>query len=381
MNHPLPIIKLFQAIIMNYYKNTTAYLTLFLFASVLVFSACEKDKGMENPSVNQLSPGQGAAGEVLTLTGTDMANIQTIVFEKDNVPCLFNPTLNTANAVIFRVPDTASGGNQNIILTNTEGKQLQVQFNVLALPRVTDASNYNFENGSTLELTGRNFEEVTKVVLHGTTDDATIVSKSKTKLVIKMPSTSLARAQLDISNPTGMSVTTQEFVYRPNNFIVFDDDWGKAGAYGIGDIQSWSFDCNPAKSTAIAAKGGTAVLQADYTKGGGGLSAFLGCNWAANNSTFSMFYKTAFVTFWARTEVADLDITIQPDNPWKGTDAFGAATAFGSKTVTVEKGKWTYFKIPADFISGDYSRLNFKIAGKGEPVKATVYYDDIIMVK
>ena len=380
MSHLLPIIKLFQVIIMNYFKNTTAYITLAIFASVLAFSACKKDKGMNNPTSNQLSPGQGAAGEVLTLTGSDLANMQTIVFEKDNVPVLFNPAFNTANAVIFRVPDTASGGNQNIILTNADGKQLLVQFDVLALPRVTAVSNYNFESGTTLELTGRNFEVASKVVLHGTTDEATIISKSKTKLVIKMPSTSLARVQLDITNPTGMSVTNQEFVYRPNNFIVFDDDWGKAGAYGIGDIQSWSFDCSPSKSAAIAAKGGTAVLQADYTKGGGGLSTFLGCSWATNNSTFSMFYKTAFVTFWARTEAADVDITIQPDNPWKGTDAFGAATAFGSKTVTVEKGKWTYFKIPADFITGDYSRLDFKIGGTGA-LKTTVYFDDIIMVK
>ena len=382
MNHLLPIIKPFQAFTMNYLKNTTAYITLAFFTSVLVFSACKKEKGMDNPTSTQLSPGTGAAGEVVTLTGSDLANMQTIVFEKDNVPVLFNPTLNTPNAVIFRVPDTATGGQQNIVFTNTAGKQLLVPFNVLAYPKVTDVSNYNFESGNTLELTGINLEDVNKVVIHGTTDQATIVSKSKKKLVIKMPATNIVRANLDITNPTGMSTTTQEFVYRPNNFIVFDDDWGKAGAYGIGDIQSWSFNCSAYKSTAIAPKGGASVLQVDYTKGGGGLSTFLGCSWGTPiNNTFNQQYKTAFITFWARTEEADVNITIVPDNPWSGGDIWGAATASGSKTVTVAKGKWTYFKIPADFITGDYSRLDFKIPGNGETVKITVYYDDIIMVK
>jgi hypothetical protein len=365
---------------MNYFKNTTSRITIVLFASVLVFSACKKDKGMDNPSAGTLDPGQGAAGEVLTLKGSDLANMRTIVFEKDNVPALFNPTLNTANAVIFRVPDTATGGQQNIIFTNNDGRELKVPFNVLAYPNVTGASDYNFDNGTTLQLTGINLEEVNKVVIHGTTDQATIISKSKKLLVIKMPATSVARAKLDISNPTGLSVTTQEFVYKPNNFIVFDDDWGTAGAYGIGNIQSWSFDCNAYKSTGIAAKAGASVLQCDYTKGGGGLSTFLGCSWATPNSTFNQYFKTAFLTFWARCETADVNITIVPDNPWSGNAPFGAATASGSKTITVAKGKWTYFKIPADFITGDYSRLDFKIEGSGA-LNTTVYYDDIIMVQ
>lgn len=363
---------------MNYFKYTSIKLTTAFFAGLLIFSACKKEKGMDNPSANQIEPGQGAGGEVLTLTGSDLASIQSIVFEKDNVPALFNPTLNTENAIIFRVPDTATGGQQNIIFTNTNGKQLLVPFNVLAYPNITDVSDYNFEAGTTLELIGVNLEEVNKVVINGTTDAATIVSKSKKKLVITMPSTSVARAKLAVSNSTGTTITTQEFVYKPNNFIVFDDDWGKAAAYG-GDVQSWSFDCNAYKSTAKV-KAGKAALQADYTKGGGGLSPFLGCNWAANNSTFSQFYKAAFLTFWAYTEGADVNITIVPDNPWSGTDMWGTPTASGSKTVTVVKGKWTYFKIPADFITGEYSRLDLKIDGTGALTK-TVFFDDMLMVK
>jgi hypothetical protein len=352
----------------------------------LSLDACKKDKDgspdMEagNPVAESLTPSTAAGGTVLTLKGSGLGDIRKIIFDKDSVPASFYTTLNTESSIVFRVPDTISGGAQNIIFTNSDGKTVSVPFKGLAYPKVIEASDYNFVAGTTITLTGVNMEEVSKVVIDGTTSAATIVSKAKKKLVITMPGTTLDQVKLAITNPYGTTVTTQEFIYKPNHFIVFDDDWGTAAAYG-GNVQSWSFDCNAYKSTAIASKAGAAVLQADYTKGGGGMSAFLGCNWSTtNNLTFSQFYKTAYISFWAYAEGGDINITIVPDNPWSGANMWGAATASGSKTVTVAKGKWTYFKIPADFIKGDYSRLDFNIEGKGD-LKKTVYYDDIIMVK
>src|SRR5207245_1978671 len=105
-------------------------------------------------------------------------------------------TLNTSTAIVFRVPDTVSGGPQNIVFTNSDGKTLIVPFTGLAFPKVTSASNYDFVAGTQLTLTGNNLETVSKVVLHGSTSAATIVSKSKKQLVIKMPSTTVARAAL-----------------------------------------------------------------------------------------------------------------------------------------------------------------------------------------
>ncbi len=52
-----------------------------------------------------------------------------------------------------------------------------------------------------------------------------------------------------------------------------------------------------------------------------------------------------------------------PDGPRSGSNT--AATATGKKVVTVTKDTWTYFRIPVDFIKGDYSRLNFQLDGTG----------------
>ncbi|MBO9202712.1 MULTISPECIES: IPT/TIG domain-containing protein [Niastella] len=353
----------------------------FIAATVVVtLYACKKDKDGSpdtkagNPVATSLTPSTAAGGTLLTLTGTGLGQMQKIVFDRDSVPAPFYSTLNTESAVVFRVPDTISGGPQNIVLTNSDGKTLLVPFTGLAYPKVLEVSDYGFAAGTNLELTGVNLEDVNKVVIEGTTDAATIVSKSKKKLVIAMPATSIVRAKLAVSNPTGTTITTHEFVYKPNNFIIFDDDFGTAAAYG-GNIQSWSWDCNPVKSTSIKSRGGAAVMQAEYTKANGGLSLFLGCNWKDPNSTFNMFFPATFLTFWAYTEGDDAKINIMPDGPWSGPNK--AATASGKLSITVPKGKWTYFRLPVDFIKGDYSRLNLQIDGGPK----TVYFDEMLMVK
>src|SRR6185312_9672704 len=99
-----------------------------------------------------------------------------IVFDKNSAPSGFYSTLNTDKAILFRVPDTAAGGNQQIVLTNSAGKSLSIPFKVLAYPSVTSVTNYNFTEGTEITLTGLNLADVTSIVLSGTTDEVDIVS-------------------------------------------------------------------------------------------------------------------------------------------------------------------------------------------------------------
>jgi len=360
---------------MKAFNKTATSAFVVLIAGALLMVSCKKESGgTSNPTASQLDPGKGAGGDVLTLTGSDLAKVQSIVFDKGNVPASFNPNFNTAGAVIFRVPDTAIGGTQNIVFTNIDGKTLTVPFEVIALPKITSASNYDFVTGTQITLTGNNLENVSAVVLNGTTDAATIVSKSHKTLVIQMPATVATLAKLKITNNYGTTVTSQEFASITNNFIVFAEDFG-AGAYAAG-VQSWSFDCNAYSSTDFAVLGAKS-LRADYTKDGGGLSLFLGCNWATPNLTFSDFFAAKYLTFWARAVGSQMNITIVPDNPWSGNDIWGAATATGSVSQVVPKDTWTYFKIPAGSFSGKYSRIDIKILGG----TGTIYYDDILFVQ
>ena len=249
-----------------------------------------------------------------------------------------------------------------------------MSFRVLAYPTVSAASDYNFKEGTQITLTGTNLSDVVSVTLTGTTDQATILSAEKNTLVITMPASNFARATLDIVNATGKMTTTQEFVNIPKSFIAFDDDWGQAAAYG-GTVQSWSWGCSAYGYDGMI-QSGTKSLRVDYQDGG--LSLFLGCNWSTPNLAFTDFFAPKYLSFWARGEGSDVNITIVPDNPWPGNNMWGGPAATGSKTITINKDVWTYYKIPTNFISGGYSRLDFKIEGSTDK---TVYYDNILLVK
>ena len=90
------------------------------------FSSCEKDKdgspevSAGNMSSGSIDPGEAGGGELITLTGSGIGQIRSVVFEKNNVPAAFQPTLNTETHLIFHVPDTAFGGPQNVIPMWTE---------------------------------------------------------------------------------------------------------------------------------------------------------------------------------------------------------------------------------------------------------------------
>ena len=349
-------------------------LWLFLFAATITIASCEKEddpysEAADNPQANAIAPGQGPANTVLTVTGSNIGGVETISFSNGNIRAEFNPLFNTEGAVIFRVPTEAVPGPQDIVFTNNLGKEFKVAFNVLGLPAITEVSNYNFRASTQLTLTGKNLDDVSAIVLNGTSDAVTIVSKTATSLVITMPATTLAKTKLAITNLAGTSITDQEFVNLDNNFLMFTEDWGP-GAYGSG-VQSWSWGSNAYASSDFA-KSGTKSLRVDYVDGG--LSMFLGSDWGSPAKNFTDFHVPfpTYLSFWARAVGSSVTVVIQPDG---GAGAFSGA---GEQTVTIPADTWTYFKIPAGFITGQFARLNIKISGS---TNKTVYYDDLLWVK
>src|SRR5471030_457716 len=132
-------------------------------ASMITSCTKEAEKpaaASSSPKADKLDPDSAKGGSALTLTGSGLGQIQSIVFEKGNVPAPFNTVFNTDKALIFRVPDTANGGSQNIIITNKLGKVLKVPFNVIALPVISSVSNYNFTSGTSITIVGNNLGDV-----------------------------------------------------------------------------------------------------------------------------------------------------------------------------------------------------------------------------
>lgn len=349
-------------------KNSIKAVIIFFLGSILL-TACKKDEdsaASESPVASAIDPGTGKGGDVLTLTGSGLSDMVSILFDKDSVPAGFNPNFNTGSAVIFRIPDTASGGKQHIILTNRLGKKVQVDFDVLALPLVKSVSSYNFTPGAPITLTGLHLEEISSVKLTGTTTEATIISKSKKELVISFPETTALSTTLEITNITGMITTTQVFVNLARTYHFFVDDYenGWTGNFwGSGSISS------------DFAVSGTTSLRLGYSKGG----------WSANGvadwgTGLAPTTEYKYLSFYIKGGSMEYTLYLTGD---QREIAYGNADQ--NTPIVVPPNVWTYYKIPLSDLGlwkkgAAFHNLGFWI--KGPDTKDEVFYlDDLILVK
>ncbi|MFD1141809.1 IPT/TIG domain-containing protein [Larkinella insperata] len=348
-----------------------SFLTL---ATGFVMTSCEEDTDGRpqyeagTPVAAAIAPDSAAAGTVITLTGSGLGDMRTIVFEKDNVPAGFQPTLNTDQALIFRVPEDVVGGVQNITFTNSAGRSVSVPLRVLAYPTVSDISNYNFRKDSEITITGNNLDDVVSVKLTGTSDMATVVSKEKRKLVVKMPTTTASRATLDITNGTGLLRTTQELVNIDRAYQIFTDAYGTGFADG-----SWG-DAGAVSTKEF--KSGTASVGKTYQKGNWHLIAF--ANWSASAISYSPDYT--YVSGWIKGASADYTLYLTTDASKAGFGNFD-----DKNKIDVKAGVWNYFKFKIsdiDFWSAGkkLSQVGFRIQGPDKQDE-TFYFDDIVLIK
>lgn len=329
--------------------------------AVIAVSSCKKDtdgspdSGPGNPTMTSITPAEAAGGAVVTITGSGLGGMRTIVFDKNNVPATFQPNLNSDNSILFRVPDTAFGGPQNIILTNVDGKTLSVPFKVIALPTVSEIYPIDFQAGTQVTLTGNNLGDVTNVVIDGTTDQATIGSKDRKKLVITMPSTTVNRAKLKLTNSSGERVLSQEMTYIPNAAVIFVEGWGQG-------MQDWSW-AGTHDISSTEAYHGTKSFRVIYSANG-----WQGASIHRDDPRIKMSDYT-YLTFWVKGGTADINMQVYSENG-------------GSKvTITIPANVWTYFKMP---IQGHMEtvmleRLNFQAVGPAG--NQTIHFDNILLVK
>lgn len=358
-------------------KYILTELALLILAGGILLTACNDDSEVvggtasSSPSVNSIEPAEAAANTTLTLTGSGIGAVRTIVFESESVPASFNPNFNTDEALLFRVPTDAVPGQQNIVFTNSQGVSFSVSFKVLGLPVIQEVSNYNFGGGTsatyTITLTGKNLADVTDVVLSGTTTEATIVSASATSLVITFPSDlTISRTKLDIINSAGTTTTTQEFVNVDLAYAFFKDDYENGWENG-----SWG----PAQISTTVFKSGTASFQAGYNKGNWSADGF--ANWSGG-AAYDEDYK--YLTFWVKGAANTYTFYLTGDKR-----AGGYGNSDTSIPLEFPANTWTYFKLDLETLGlwekgSPFQQLGWYIKGPDDQ-DATLYFDDVMLVK
>lgn len=343
-------------------------LVIVAFAMIFTTSCTKEVESASKPSANPVAastqPALASSNVLITVTGSGLGSIRSIVFSNGSIPAAFNPVLNTDQAILFRVPTEAIPGKQDIIVTNSDGVKLNIPFTVLGLPTITDVSNYNFTAGGQITLTGKNLDDVTKVVLNGTTTEVTVVSKTATQLVLKFPVTSLNYAKLDITNAAGKVMTTQEFVNMSNAFQIFTDDYQNG-------FQDASWGDGGTKSTTVF-KSGTASVGKKFASGNWHQFGF-GWNNISNNN-----YK--YLSFWVKGGTKDYNLWISSASSEGGFASFNEYAK-----VAVPANVWTYYKIPIDQLQlwrtgTTFNQLGWRIQGPNGSDE-TIYLDDVIFIK
>jgi hypothetical protein len=350
----------------NYFNKYTA---IILFAAGSIVTACTVESeapasASSSPLIEKATPALAPSNSLITLTGKGLGEIQYITFSKGNIRAEINSTLNTESNLILRVPTTAIPGMQEIILKNSIGVETKIPFNVLGFPTIVDVSNYNFSKDSEITLTGKNLDDVTKVVLTGTTTEVAVKSKTATQLVVTMPTTTIAQATLSITNAAGTTATTQEFVSLDNAYKIFtegydngyqDASWGSAGTI-----------------SKTVSRTGTASVYKDYAKGNWHQLGF-GWNGLSNNG-----FK--FLSFWIKGGSKDYELFISTQ-----TSKGGFAATDEPKKISVPANVWTYFKLPVAKLElwatgTSFNQIGWRIKGP-DASDERFYIDDLIFIK
>ena len=326
-----------------------------LLASVF-FISCKKDK--EVTPTFTVSPGAGAGNDLITITGNNIGDLRSIVFDNGNVPAALNPNFNTGTALLFRVPPNANVGDQHIIFTNASGYQFSVPFKVLAIPTITAAVPSEWEAGSTVTIDGNYLATAYHVSIVGTSDTATIISATNTQLVLKMPASTVASAKITISNDAGSSTSSFSLINMDLQRKLYTEGYGSG-------VQDWSWTLSHANSTAFAV-GGTTSLKQVFAAGG-----FQGVSFHTDNVEDFALYQS--LSFWVKGGTDDNSLKASPDAVVSGS---GSVVSF-----PVPANVWTHVVIPISSLGSGVTcqRFNFQITG---PVTdQTLYFDNVILVK
>lgn len=336
------------------------------FAVVLLAVSCTKEKEI-NPNPAKIEPGEAAGNAVITLTGNDLKNVQTIKFDLGNVPATFNPNFNTDNALVFRVPAAANPGDQHIIFTTNTGYEFSIPFKVLAVPALVSASINEWQAGDTIIIYGNYLATTTAVAL---TEDpsapVTIISATTNALTIKLPASDVRSSKIVVTNDAGSSTTGFVFYNIDQSYKIFTD------AYSNGFVDgSWG---DAGTITTVQKKGGTASVSKNYQRGNWHLVQFV--NWSG--ISFDPDFKTFSV--WIRGASQDYTLFLTTDT---------RDIAFGNSDQTtpleVPANTWKYFEFPISALGSKWTtgvaplkEIGFWI--KGPDAQDEIFYFDNVLI-
>jgi len=332
----------------------------------------------------------GNLNSYYVLVGSNLGSTTKVAI--NGVTIYFNRAFNSDNAVIFQIPTTVpyvQPQANTIVLTTLYGSVTYKFTTLPPPPTITGVSDYDFQAGTQITLTGKGFASVSDVKLRATGDEISIVSQNDSTLVMKMPATSTATESTLLftytsgANPAAQTASTTTFNDLDNGYIIFannnfQNSWGN---------NSWA---GPSGVSTSASHSGTASVEATYPAGGWQIEGW--ANWYPS-LPFDPTYK--YLTFWVKGGTVTHTLVLVGDQMVGGYGQVQNVNAYAAQLVTVPPNVWTFFKIPlaASQSSTNGNLLNFWangtpakqlgffLQGMSGDVNETMFFDEVAFIK
>ncbi len=263
--------------------------------------ACKED--VSPPIIEEIDPVFGPAETLVTVTGQNLGNIQTITFSGQIIN--FNTAYNADNALLLRIPTNVPLGEHEVVMT-TEGGSVSTQFRVtLDPPEVFRIEPESASVGDVVTIYGKNFYEPVEVHF---TDSvrAEIVTLTPDSMEVIVPA-DVQKGRVSVTADGGGALSPKDF-FTVNPILVNDFDGNGLRP----DTEQWIFvgSINENRTNAVQSEN-PAPIDGNFLKLSG--RDELGINWiggAENNS----FDAENFPNFGISTDISNTLLELDINN-------------------------------------------------------------------
>ena len=216
----------------------------------------------KSPGITSITPVSGTAGTVITINGTDLTGIVSVLF--NGTP---SATVNEISSGQITATLPQSGSIQQLTV-NTNCGMVSIP---VASPVITSFSPSAGSIGTPITVTGSNLNNLQTAQVGGT--PAVILSRSSSvAVIVPMPGTSTGTIM--VSNGTGTTTSSSTFTVNATPYPYFQQG-SKLSSTGTNTLQG--------TSVAVSANGNTAIIGAPGDNSGAGAAYIYvrtGTSWA-----------------------------------------------------------------------------------------------------
>ncbi len=135
------------------------------------------------PTIISFSPTAGPTGTTVSIIGTNFTGITQITFNNVNAPIF---TVHRPDSLTVVVPPSATTGQVRVTTSGgTSGSRQPFQVLNPTGPTITNFNPFNGPVGTTVTITGTNFNGLTTVLFNGTV--ASVTSSTNTQIIVNVP--------------------------------------------------------------------------------------------------------------------------------------------------------------------------------------------------